>query len=63
MCDYSDTYVVFEGAVTVEGPESRDRKNRYLEFKNNAPFFNCVSKINNVLTGCAEDLDVEYSTN
>ena len=47
------------------------RKNRSLAFENNAPFTNCISKINNVLIDNAEDLDVvmpmynliEYSKN
>ena len=33
-------------------------KNRSLAFKNNAPFTNCISKINNVLIENAEDVDV-----
>ena len=32
--------------------------NRFLAFKNNAPFTNCISKINNVLIDNAEDLDI-----
>ena len=32
--------------------------NRFLAFKNNAPFTNCISKINNVLIDNAEDSDV-----
>ena len=48
-----------------------DIKNRFLAFKNNAPFTNCISKINNVLIDNAEDVDVlrpmynllEYSKN
>ena len=47
------------------------KKNRSLAFKNNAPFINCISKINNVLIDNTEDLDVvmpmynlvEYSEN
>ena len=35
-----------------------DGGNRFLAFKNNAPFTNCISKINNVLIDNAEDLDV-----
>ena len=48
-----------------------DTRNRFLAFKNNAPFTNCISKINNVLIDNAEDLDIvmpmynllEYSKN
>ena len=35
-----------------------DVRNRSLVFKNNAPFTNCISKINNVLIDNAEDLDI-----
>ena len=35
-----------------------DIRNRCLAFKSNAPFINCISKINNVLIDSAEDLDV-----
>ena len=35
-----------------------DRRNRFLAFKNNDPFTSCISKINNVLTDNAEDLDI-----
>ena len=35
-----------------------DVRNRSLVFKNNVPFTNCISKINNVLLGNAEDQDL-----
>ena len=46
-------------------------RNRFLAFKNNASFTNCISEINNVLIDNAENLDVvipmynllEYSKN
>ena len=34
------------------------KKKSPIAFKNNAPFTNCISKINNVLIDNAEDLDV-----
>ena len=34
------------------------KKNKAVTFKNNAPFINCISKINGVKTDNAEDLDV-----
>ena len=34
-----------------------DTRNNFLTFKNNAPFTNCISKINNILIDNAEDLD------
>ena len=34
------------------------KKNKAVTFKNNAPFINCISKINGVKIDNAEDLDV-----
>ena len=47
------------------------KKNRPVAFKNNVPFTNCISKINNLLIDNAGDLDfvmpmynlIEYSKN
>ena len=71
LCDYSDTYIVVTGDTTVEGAHNRDKKDRSLAFKINAPFIFCISKINGVLIENAEDLDIvmpmfnliEYSKN
>ena len=38
LCDYSDTYVVVEGTITVEEPNDDKTINKKLIFKNNAPF-------------------------
>ena len=56
LCDFSDAYIVVKGKVTVTGGRSSSRKNRPLAFKNNVPFTNCISKINNMLIDNAEDL-------
>ena len=64
LCDFSDAY------ITVVNPEN-EKRNKAVAFKNNAPFINCISKINGVQTDNAEDLDVvmpmynllEYSKN
>ena len=55
LCDYSDAYIVVKDTITVTNPDNvaYDKK---LAFKNNAPFINCISKINNTLIGNAEDL-------
>ena len=58
LCDYIVAYIVDKGTITVEGANNRDRKNRSLAFKNNAPFISCISKVNNVLIDNAEDLDI-----
>ena len=51
--DYSDEYIVVKGTITVSANNGenniRDKKNRLLAFKNNAPFISCISKINGVL--------------
>ena len=61
LCDYSDAYLVVKGDITLTKTNRRgviDIRNRFLAFKNNAPFTNCISKINNVLIDNAEDLDI-----
>ena len=74
LCDFSDAYIVVKGTITLTKTGGRDFigiRNRFLAFKNNAPFTNCIPKINNVLIDNAEDLDVvipmynlpEYSKN
>ena len=74
LCDYSHAYIVVKGDIVLTKAIRRrpiDIRNRFLAFKNNAPFTNCISKINNVLTDNAEDLDIvmpmynllEYSQN
>ena len=74
LCDYSDAYFVVKGYIVLT-KAIRKRpvgiRNRFLAFKNNATFTNCISIINNVLIDNAEDLDivmpiynlVEYSKN
>ena len=70
LCDYSETYIIVKGTVTVTNPNNAKR-NKAVTFKNNAPFINCISKINGVKIDNVEDLDVvmpmynllEYSKN
>ena len=70
LCDFSDAYIVVKGTITVTNPNNAKR-NKAVAFKNNAPFINCISKINGVQIDNAEDLDVvmpmyiflEYSKN
>ena len=71
LCDFSDTYIDVKGTTTLEGDNDANKQNKSLAFKNNAPFINCISKINGVQIDNAEDLDVvmlmynllEYSKN
>ena len=45
---FSDAYIVVEGTITLEGDNNANKRNKNLAFKNNAPFINCISKINGV---------------
>ena len=74
LCDFSDAYIVVKWTITLTTTDRRgfvDITNRFLAFRNNAPFINYISKINNVSIDNAEDLDVvmplynllEYSNN
>ena len=40
LCDFSDAYIVVEGTITLTKDADREFtvKNRFLAFKNNAPF-------------------------
>ena len=57
LCDYSDTYIVVKGKITVTNPNNNAYE-KELAFRNNAPFTSCISKINNTLIDNAEDLDI-----
>ena len=78
LCDYSDAYILVKGTITVTAPGAnnnanniRDKRNRPLILKNNAPFASCITKINGELIEDADDLDIvipmynllEYSKN
>ena len=69
LCNFNGAYVV-KGTIIVNNPDNA-KINKEVAFKNNAPFINCISKINGVKIDNAEDLDVvmpmykllEYSKN
>ena len=78
LCDYSDAYILVKGTITVTAPGAnnnanniRDKRNRPLILKNNAPFVSCITRINDELIEDADDLDIvmpmynllEYSKN
>ena len=81
LCDFSDAYILVTGNITIvkktftanniEAPNNNAFNEKKLVFKNNAPFINCISKINGIKIDNAEDLDVvmpmynllEYSKN
>ena len=78
LCDYSDAYILVKGTITVRALEVnnnanniRDKRNRPVILKNNAPFVSCITRINGELIEDADDLDIvmhmynllEYSKN
>ena len=78
LCDYSDAYILVKGTITVTAPgvnnnanNIRDKRNRPVILKNNAPFVSCITRINSELIEDADDLDIvmtmygllEYSKN
>ena len=58
LWDYSDAYILIQGIIRVTGNAPRDRQNRPVILKNNAPFISCITKINCELMEDADDLDV-----
>ena len=59
LCNFNDAYIVVTGKITATDPGNDDNiYNRNLALKNNAPFFNCILKINSQLIEDAQDLDV-----
>ena len=75
LCDYADAFILVNGTITVTATavanNIKDKKNRKLILKNNAPFVSCITRINNELIEDADDLDIvmpmynllEYSKN
>ena len=75
LCDYADAYILVNGTITVTAAAGanniRDKKNRKLILKNNAPFVLCITRFNGELIEDADDLDIvmpiysllEYSKN
>ena len=71
LCDYADAYILVNGTITAAGNQPREKKNRPLIFKNNAPFVSCITRINNELIEDVDDLNIvmpmynllEYSKN
>ena len=68
LCDYSDAYISVKGTVPVKAPGAnnnanniRDKRNRPLILKNNAPFVSCITRINGELIEDADDLNIVMS--
>ena len=77
LCDYSDSYILVKGTITIAGAGNNaaarkaDERDKGVVFKNCAPFTNCISEINNTQVDNAKDIDIvmpmynsiEYSDN
>ena len=68
LCNYSDAYILVKGTITVTAPGAnnganniRDKRNRPLILKKNAPFVPCITRINGELIEDADDLDIVMS--
>ena len=68
LCNYSDAYILVKGTITVTAPGAnnganniRDKRNRPLILKNNAPFVSCITRINGELIEDSDDLDIVMS--
>ena len=68
LCDYSDVHILVKGTITVTTPgvnnnanNIRDKRNRPVILKNNAPFVSCITRINGELNEDADDLDIVMS--
>ena len=65
LCDYSDAYILVKGKIAVTAPgvnndanNIRDKRNKPVILKNNAPFVSCITRINGELIEDADDLDI-----
>ena len=75
LCDYSDTYILVKGNISVnntaDAGDDANNANKKVIFKNCAPFSNWISKINNEQIDNTEYIDIvmpmynliEYSDN
>ena len=78
LCGCSDVYILVKGTIMVTAPGAnngvnniRDKTNKSLILKNNAPFVSCITRINGELIEDADYLDIvtpiynllEYSKN
>ena len=66
LCDYSDTYLLVSGRITITGAPSHatdtnkrtDERNKEVIFKTHTLYIECASEINNTQIDHAKDLDI-----
>ena len=77
LCDYADSYILVKGTITITGAGNNDAareadgRDEGVVFKNCAPFTKCISRIQNIDIGTAQDINIvmpmynliEYSNN
>ena len=64
LCDYSDAYILAKGTITINGrgadaaARQADEREKYVAFKNWAPFTNCISEINNTQVDNTKNINI-----
>ena len=64
LCDYSDTYILVKGKITITGEgddaaaRQADKRDKGTAFKNCSPFTNCITEINHTQVDNAKDIDI-----
>ena len=62
LCDYSDSYILVKGTITVDNTAAANadanNTNKQVILKNCVPFINCISEINNTQEDNAKDIDI-----
>ena len=58
LCDYKDAYIVMRSKIDLGVFVNNDMTEKDSVFKNNAPFWSCITKINNIFIDNAKDLDI-----
>ena len=67
LCNYTDSYILVKGTITITGAGDNDAARRADErdkeviFKNCAPFTKCISRINNTDIDNTQDMNIVMS--
>ena len=64
LCDFSGAYIFIKGTITITGAgdnnsaRQEDERDKSVTFKNCAPFFKRINRINNTEIDNAKDIDI-----
>ena len=62
LCNYSDTYILVKGNISVNNTVAADadanNTDKKVIFKNCAPFTDCITKINNTQVDNSKDIGI-----